>query len=61
MTAAGLDDVAVAQETRDLVRLGRGLDDHESPAPCLRCHRILTFSFDLITCAAQHWIVFTTQ
>ena len=57
VTAAGLDDVAVAQEARDLVRLGRGLDDHESPAPCLRCHRILTFSFDLITCAAQHRIV----
>jgi hypothetical protein len=54
VTAAGLDDVAVAQKTRDLVRLGRGLDDHESPAPCLRCHRILTFSFDVITCAAKH-------
>jgi hypothetical protein len=38
VTAAGLDNVAVAQKTRDLVRLGRGLDDDEPPAPSLPCH-----------------------
>ena len=38
VTAAGLDDVAVAEKARDLGRLGRRLDDHESPATCLRCH-----------------------
>ena len=34
MAAAGLDDVAVAEEARDLGRLGRRLDDHEPSATC---------------------------
>ena len=55
MTAAGLDDVAVAQIARDLVRLGGDstMTSRLPPAFAATEYSLL----DLITCATEHQIV----